>query len=112
MYMMFANERHRRLLADWDDLAPMSLAMFRADSARYAGDPEFGRLIALLMEKSPDFRMWWPRHDVAHQPSTVKRVRHPSAGQLVFEYMSLDVAGHPGMRLIVCTPGTDLDGDR
>jgi transcriptional regulator with XRE-family HTH domain len=112
MYMMFANERHRRLLADWDDLAPMSLAMFRADSARYAGDPEFGRLIALLMEKSPDFRMWWPRHDVAHQPSTVKRVRHPSAGQLVFEYMSLDVAGHPGMRLIVCTPGTDLDGGR
>src|SRR5450756_771309 len=39
MHMMFANPAHRRLLADWDDLAPLSLAMFRADSARYAGDP-------------------------------------------------------------------------
>lgn len=103
IYMMFANESHRQLLADWDDLAPLSLAMFRADSARYAGDPDFERLIALLMAVSPEFRTWWPRHDVMHQPSTVKRIQHPSAGQLVFEYMSLDVIGHSGMRFFVCT---------
>ena len=104
MHMMFANKTHRRLLADWDELAPLSLAMFRADSARYAGDPDFERLIALLKKQSPEFRSWWPRHDVTHQPSTVKRIRHPSAGQLVFEYMSLDVTDRPGMRLVICTP--------
>jgi len=104
MHMMFANESHRLLLADWDDLAPLSLAMFRADSARYAGDPDFERLIALLMEESPEFRVWWPRHDVMRQPTTIKRIRHPSAGQLVFEYMSLDVTDRPGMRVVVCTP--------
>jgi transcriptional regulator with XRE-family HTH domain len=104
IHMMFANESHRRLLADWDDLAPLSLAMFRADSARYAGDPDFERLIALLMNESAEFRVWWPRHDVVHQPSTVKRIRHPTVGQLVFEYMSLDVTDRPGMRFVVCTP--------
>jgi hypothetical protein len=104
IHLMFANEAHRRLLADWDDLAPLSLAMFRADSARYAGDPDFERLIAFLMKDSPEFRAWWPRHDVLLQPSTVKRIRHPSAGQLEFEYMSLDVSESPGMRFVVCTP--------
>lgn len=104
IHMMLANETHRKLLADWGELAPLSTAMFRADSARYASDPDFERFIAVLMETSPEFRMWWPRHDVMHQPSTVKRSRHPSSGQLVFEYMSLDVTGQPGMRFVVCTP--------
>lgn len=104
MHLMFANKSYRRLLADWDDHAPVSLAMFRADSARYAGDPDFERLIALLFEESPEFRAWWPRHDVIHQPSTVKSIRHPSAGSLMFEVMSLSVTGCPGMRLVVCTP--------
>jgi transcriptional regulator with XRE-family HTH domain len=109
VHKMFANESYRRLLADWDELAPLSLAMFRADTARYAGDPDFDRLITLLMETSPEFRAWWPRHDVIHQPSTVKRIRHPTAGQLVFEYMALDVTDRPGMRLVVCTPKKDGD---
>lgn len=107
MHMMFANESYRQLLADWDDHAPLSLAMFRADSARYVGDPDFERLIALLIQESPEFRAWWPRHDVIHQPSTVKCIRHPSAGQLVFEYMCLDVTDPPGLRFVVCTPTKD-----
>ncbi|WP_247749324.1 MULTISPECIES: helix-turn-helix transcriptional regulator [unclassified Rhizobium] len=110
MHMMFASLSHRRLLADWNDLAPLSLAMFRADSARYAGDPDFERLIAILTAQSQEFRDWWPRHDVLHQPSTVKRIQHPSAGQLEFEYMSLDVSGGGGMRFVVCTPSDKQQG--
>lgn len=104
MHMMFANPSHRARLADWEDLAPVSLAMFRADSARYAGDPDFERLIALLQAESEELRAWWALHDVVRQPSTIKRVNHPTAGQIEFEYMSLDVTDRPGMRLIICTP--------
>ena len=104
IHLMFANEAHRRLLADWPDLAPLSLAMFRADSAAHAGDPDFKRLIDRLMAESEEFRAWWPRHDVVHQPSTVKRIRHPTAGLMEFEYSSLEVSDCPGMRLVVCTP--------
>ena len=111
MHMMFADESYRQLLADWDDHAPLSLAMFRADSARYAGDPDFERLIALLMEKSPEFQAWWPRHDVIHQPSAVKRICHSSGEQLVFEVMSLTVTDRSDMRLVVCTPRKDAGGE-
>lgn len=106
IHLMFADRDHRGLLADWADLAPLSLAMFRADSALYAGDPDFERLIAHLQAVSPEFRAWWPRQDVLSQPSTVKRVHHPSAGLLTFEYMRLAVTDRPGMRLVVCTPMT------
>jgi len=78
--------------------------MFRADSAYYAGDPDFERLISRLEKESPQFRLWWSSHDVVHQPSTVKRINHPDDGLLVFEYMSLSVDGCPGMRFVVCTP--------
>jgi transcriptional regulator with XRE-family HTH domain len=104
MSRMFTDEAHRRKLVDWDTLAPLSLAMFRAGSAKYLGDPDFERLIAKLTAHSPEFRAWWPRHDVVHQPSTVKRVRHPSGEERVFEYTSLDITECPDMRLVVCTP--------
>lgn len=104
MFLMFADEAHRRLLRDWDDIAPLSLAIFRADSGRFVGDLDFERLISLLMKKSPEFAAWWPRQDVMRQPSTVKRIRHPIDGQLEFEYLTLDVSDCPGMRFVVCTP--------
>lgn len=104
MHMMFISQSYRRLLADWDTLAPLSLAMYRADCADYVGAPDFERLISLLKEESPEFRAWWPLHNVLQQPSTIKRITHPDAGLLVFEYMSLTVEGCPGMCSIVCTP--------
>lgn len=104
IHMMFANPTHRRLLVDWEILAPLALAMFRADSARYVGDPDFKRLITRLQAVSSEFRAWWKLHDVLHQPSTVKRILHPQAGMLHFEYMSLEVGAQPGLRLVVCTP--------
>jgi len=111
MHMMFANPSHRQLLVDWEKVAMMSLAMFRADTARYAGDPDFERLIALLDETSTEFRSWWSRHDVRHQASTIKRLRHPTAGRLSFEHMSLEVAEQPGLRLIVFTSRDDEPRD-
>ncbi|WP_369788810.1 helix-turn-helix transcriptional regulator [Rouxiella sp. WC2420] len=104
IYMMFASQSHQKLFVDWDQLAPVSLAMFRADCAFYAGNKDFERLIGLLKAESEVFTSWWTQHDVTHQPSTIKRIQHPELGLLVFEYMSLSVDGCPGMRLIVCTP--------
>ena len=43
---LFADPDHRRLLVDWEGVARASLAMFRADCARYAGNPDFERLVA------------------------------------------------------------------
>jgi hypothetical protein len=78
--------------------------MFRADSARYAGDPDFERLIATLMKASSEFRKWWPRHEVLHLLSSQKRIQHKTAGRMVFEYTSFAVSDHSDMKLVVYTP--------
>lgn len=104
VHMLFANERHRRLLVDWQPLARMSLAMFRADSARYAGDPDFERLIALLKKASPEFRRWWPKHEVLAPFAGHKRIQHPTAGRMIFEYTSFAAIGQGDVRLVVYTP--------
>lgn len=103
MHIVFADPAHRKLLIDWDQLAPAVLAMFRADSARYAGDPDFKRLIAKLMQASPEFRRWWSRQDVLRTLAGHKHIKHPVAGRMTFEYTSFAVTGQADMKLIVYT---------
>ncbi len=107
MHMVFANPDHRRKVVDWETLAPASLAMFRADSVRYAGDPDFERLIAILSDKSAEFRAWWPKHEVLRPIGGLKRIDHPKAKRMVFEYTSLAVTDQPDMKLVVYTPLKD-----
>src|SRR5215468_2258161 len=77
MHIVFANKAHRRLLVDWEEVASTALAMFRADSARYAGDPDFERLIGTLKRVSPEFRKLWLRQDVLRALGSHKRIKHP-----------------------------------
>jgi transcriptional regulator with XRE-family HTH domain len=107
LHMVFADPDHRRLLVDWEAVARASLAMFRADCARYAGDLDFERLVARLTRLSPEFAQWWPQREVARPLAGQKRIDHPTAGRMVFEYSSLGVSDPPDMKLIVFTPLED-----
>lgn len=104
MRIVFTNQAHRDLLVDWEEVASTALAMFRADSARYAGHPDFERLISTLKQDSPAFRTLWPRQDVLRSLSSHKRIAHPVAGRMTFEYTSFAVTGPADMKLIVYTP--------
>ncbi len=104
VHRVFTDPAHRRLLVDWEIVAANSLAMFRADSARYAGDPDFERLIATLTQASPEFRAWWPRQDVLRPLTGHKRLRHPEGGPMTFEYTALAVMDRTDMKLVVYTP--------
>ncbi len=104
MSMVFANPAHRALLTDWEPLARSTLATFRADTARYAGHPDLERLVAALDQKSPEFRAWWPRHEVLAPMAGHKRIDHPEMGRMTFEHMSLTLDGGSGLRLVVFTP--------
>jgi transcriptional regulator with XRE-family HTH domain len=104
MHLVFTDKRHRRLLTDWEDVARMAIGRFRADSARYVGDPDFERLIAALTAASPQFRAWWPERDVFRQLSGIKKIRHPEAGPMTFEHMSFSIDDGSDMKLIVYTP--------
>ena len=104
VYMLFGNPDHRRLLVDWQDLAPIALGMFRAENAGSAGDPDYDRLVGTLMTRSPEFRQCWQRHDVSRYVSINKRILHPVAGRMVFEYNSLTADDRSGAKLVIYTP--------
>jgi hypothetical protein len=80
IYMLFANSDHRRLLIDWNDLAPVALGMFRAENAGHSGDRDYARLVDALLVRSPEFRHFWQRHEVSAYTPINKRVFHPSGG--------------------------------
>jgi hypothetical protein len=104
IYMLFGNPGHRHLLVDWHDLAPIALGMFRAENAEHAGDPDYDRLVGTLMARSPEFRHYWQQHDVSGYTSINKRIHHPTAGRMVFEYNSFTADDHSGAKLVVYTP--------
>ncbi len=107
LHLLFADPAHRRLLVDWEEMARASLAMFRADWARYAGDPDFERLVDRLTRLSPEFASWWPQREVARPLTGQKRIHHPTAGRMVFEFSRLGVDEPPDAKLIVFTPRDD-----
>ena len=104
LHLVFADDAHRRLLVDWEAVARNSIAMFRADCARYAGDPDFDRLTARLSQLSPEFALWWPKREVVQPLAGRKRIDHPSCGRMDFEYSSFGVIDQPDMKMIVFTP--------
>jgi len=104
LHGVFTDPHRRHLLVDWEQLARATLAAFRAESAKYTGDPDFERLIALMMRSSPECRDWWPLRDVARRLTGLKHVRHPIAGPMTFEHMSLSIDDGSDMKLIVYTP--------
>jgi transcriptional regulator with XRE-family HTH domain len=104
MHFVFVDPVHRAMLADWRNIAATTLAMFRADYALYRGDPDFERLIAKLKAASAEFREWWPGQDVLPPLPGHKRILHPTAGRMAFEYTTFVVANTAGLRLAVYTP--------
>lgn len=104
MAMLFTNPEHRAMLADWEILARMSLATFRSDTARFTGDPDWGRLVTFLADSSPEFRKWWPQRDVLRTLSGPKRLLHPLCGPMAFEYNSLAVLEPGDLKVFVYTP--------
>ena len=68
VWRAFTSPTYRQLLVDWEGLAQHILARFRASCRRFLGDPWLTELIEDLTLSSPEFREWWPRHDVQGTP--------------------------------------------
>jgi transcriptional regulator with XRE-family HTH domain len=105
IWRMFANPLSRHLYASrWEEVAQKVLAEFRAESARYADEEWFKRLIADLQRVSSEFCAWWPRHDVRGRSDALKEIEHPLVGRLVFEHTTLQVPTQPELKVMVYTP--------
>jgi hypothetical protein len=102
--VLFADPATRELIVDWDIHARQALAEFRSATSSVRHDPAMTELVALLTEESEEFATWWAQHDVSGFETRLRRFRHPTAGELTFEYQQLTPAEWPSLRVVAQLP--------
>lgn len=102
--LTFISSSQRMLLANWEQAAQGLLAQFRASTERYVGEPWREALVAELELASPQFRAWWPRHDIQATHTGKKELHHPLVGRLVLQPTTFQVTDAPDLRMVIYTP--------
>jgi transcriptional regulator with XRE-family HTH domain len=104
VWLFFTHPGLRSLLVDWSTRAQDTLARFRADYGRYAGDSHFVQLVDRLNAVSPEFAQWWPRHDVLPMSEGCAQYNHPLVGRMVVDHMTFSVVDNPELRVVAWLP--------
>ena len=87
-----------------ESTARNTLARFRAEYARHAGEREYEELLAQLREHSARFREWWDEHEVIEAQRGTKIVEHPQLGTLRLHHAQTVPTGQPELRMAVYAP--------
>jgi transcriptional regulator with XRE-family HTH domain len=109
---VFTNPLARQFIVNWEEDARHLLAQFRNTCGRYPGDPQLTELIHDLMLASPEFRAWWPDHEVQGGQEGRKALNHPQVGYLLFERLTFQVFDTPDLKVTVYTPLEEADTPR
>lgn len=102
--LTFTHPMQRVLLPNWEQAAQGLLAMFRASTERYVGEPWRSALVAELELASPQFRAWWPQHALQVTHTEKKELHHPLVGRLILQPTTFQVTDAPDLRMVVYTP--------
>jgi transcriptional regulator with XRE-family HTH domain len=84
-----------------------TVARFRGEYARHAGEPEYETFLAQIREGSPEFREWWAEHEVIETQRGTKVVDHPALGRLRLHHAQTVPTGQPELRLTVYAPADE-----
>lgn len=109
---IFTNPLARQFVVNWEEDARHLLAQFRSSCARHPEDPQLAELIRDLMLASPEFRAWWPDHEVHGGQEGRKTLNHPLVGYLMFERLTFQVFDTPDLKVTVYTPLEEADTPR
>ena len=89
---------------EWEEIARVYVAQFRAEYGRFINDPWWAQQIAELSRISPEFRQLWDRHDVLNVSEGRKTIHHPLVGELAFEFFFFQTVDSSNLRLLIHTP--------
>jgi len=90
--------------AQWEVTARNTLARFRSEYARHAGNARYDELVASLHERSAHFAALWAEHEVAETQRGTKTIEHPRLGRLRLHHAQTVPTGAPDLRLTVYAP--------
>jgi transcriptional regulator with XRE-family HTH domain len=109
LWLCFTRSTFRQRQVNWEEYAQEVLAVFRSKSGRVVNDARFIQLIDALKHASPEFRRWWPQHDVRKVTSPRQEVEHPLVGRLELNHMTFQISAYPDLRLCVYLPDPASD---
>jgi transcriptional regulator with XRE-family HTH domain len=98
VWLIFTHPALRSLVVEWSTRAQDTLARFRTDYGRHAGDSHFVQLVDRLNAVSPEFAQWWPRHDVLPLSEGCLQYNHPLVGRMIVDHMTFSVVDNPELR--------------
>jgi len=110
--LIFCDPRVRAAQFDWDNVARFVVGAFRADAARAGATARVEALVEELSRVSAEFVAMWRDNDVRSYGEGLKRLKHPIAGPIAFEYSAFSVDGRPDLGLVVYHPATPEDAER
>ncbi|WP_260929030.1 helix-turn-helix transcriptional regulator [Novosphingobium sp. 9] len=110
--MMFRDDRVRGHQENWESVARMVVAVFRADVARAGAQDRAQALVDEMCETSAEFRRLWHDRDVSAFGGGIKRIRHAELGELALEFSGFAVDGRTDLAMIVYNPVDPADRDR
>jgi transcriptional regulator with XRE-family HTH domain len=102
--LTFTHPLRCMLLVNWEKAAQGLLALFRASTERYVGEPWLKALVAELELASPEFRAWWPQHAIQTTHTEKKELNHPLIGRLILQPTTFQVTDAPDLRMVIYTP--------
>ena len=105
---VFLDDRARSFYRDWDDAAQQTVALLRSEAGRAPHDRALSDLVGELSTRSGAFRTLWASHDVREHRTGIKRITHPTVGDLDLSYEAMELSSARELLLIAYTaePGT------
>lgn len=100
LWLLFTDPLLRERFIDWEQQAPRMLSSFRRDYARATQEADIHALVAELEQVSPEFKLWWRRHEV-HAPCDGVRDLSVDGERVAFEHSSLTIDADRHLRLVV-----------
>jgi hypothetical protein len=110
--MVFLDPKAKTLYYDWESVARMAVAGFRADVARAGAIAEVAVVVDELSRLSPAFKSMWKKNDVSDLAQAVKDLRHPVLGTLSFEASIFGVDGRQDLTMMFFLPLSADDAER
>ena len=96
------------MTAQRETTARNTLARFRAEYARHAGEPEYEEFVAEIREHSGRVREWWDEHEVIEAQRGTKVIKHPRLGTLRLHHAQTVPTGQPELRMAVYAPADEV----
>jgi transcriptional regulator with XRE-family HTH domain len=107
MLQCFTNPEWRARLVDWADNVPRTVAELRAMMAEHVSEPAWKHLVKRLRRESPEFEALWRKHDVRPMRNLAKRIRHPEAGLMSFNFTHMWFGRHSETRMTTYVPADE-----